>query len=216
MKSIQLNVPSKLSEIKLSDYVKYQKVLDVNQEDEYSEVFVQQKCLEIFCGIPLMDAIKYKVTDVRKAVGIIHNTLNTQPDLVREIKIGDLELGFIPKLDDMTFGEYVDLDTSLGKWEDMYKVMAVLYRPIKQRSGKKYIIEDYKGDRYWDAMMNCPMDAVVGSMVFFWNLGNELSKAMTTYLEEEVAGDLTVNQISQLNGDGINPFKHLLNTTLLK
>jgi hypothetical protein len=119
---LKLTVPNDLGEIKLSDYVKY--------------VFVHQKVLEIFCGVPLLDAVEYKMSDVRKVVNIITATLNKQPDLVRTFKLGDTEFGFIPKLDDMTFGEYVDLDSNLGNWDNMYKAMAVLYRPIKQKIGR--------------------------------------------------------------------------------
>ena len=43
--NIKLNVPNKLSEIALSDYVKYLKILEINEEDENSDVFVQQKVL---------------------------------------------------------------------------------------------------------------------------------------------------------------------------
>jgi len=207
---LKLTVPNDLGEIKLSDYVKYLKVLEVNEDDAYSDVFVHQKVLEIFCGVPLLDAVEYKMSDVRKVVQIITTTLNKQPDLVRTFKLGDTEFGFIPKLDDMTFGEYVDLDSNLGNWDNMYKAMAVLYRPIKQKVGDKYLIEEYKGDLYYDAMLHTPMDAVVSSMVFFYNLGKELSIAMTKYLEEEgTLEGLTASQTSIINGVGINQYKHL-------
>lgn len=211
---LKLNVPTELKEIKLSDYIKYLKVLEVNEDDKYSEVFVQQKILEIFCGIPLIDAVEYKMSDVTKVVNIITQTLNQKPDLIRTFKIGDIEFGFIPKLDDMTFGEYVDLDSSLGDWDNMYKAMAVLYRPIKHKSKEKYLIEEYKGDLYYDAMIHTPMDAVVSSMLFFYNLGKELSIAMMKYLEEEnLLEDSILNQTSLINGDGINRYKHLVNLT---
>ena len=207
---LKLTVPNDLGEIKLSDYVKYLKVLEVNEDDAYSDVFVHQKVLEIFCGVPLLDAVEYKMSDVRKVVQIITATLNKQPDLVRTFKLGDTEFGFIPKLDDMTFGEYVDLDSNLGNWDNMYKAMAVLYRPIKQKIGDKYLIDEYKGDLYYDAMLHTPMEAVVSSMVFFYNLGKELSIAMTKYLEEEgTLEGLTASQTSIINGVGINQYKHL-------
>lgn len=209
---LKINVPNDLGEIKLSDYVKYLKMLEVNEDDAHSDVFVHQKILEIFCGVPLIEAVEYRMSDVRKVVNIITATLSKQPDLVRTFKLGDTEFGFIPKLDDMTFGEYVDLDSNLGNWDNMYKAMAVLYRPIKQKVGDKYLIEEYKGDLYYDAMIHTPMDAVVSSMVFFYNLGKELSIAMTKYLEEEgMLEDSMLSQTSLINGDGISQYKHLAN-----
>lgn len=211
---LQVNVPSDLSEISLKDYVKYLKVVEANEEDANSEVFIHQKTLEIFCKIPLIEAVEYRMSDIRKVVSIISMTLNKQPDLVHTFKLGDTEFGFIPKLDDMTFGEYIDIDRNLGDWDNMYKVMAVLYRPIKQKSGDKYLIEEYKGDLYYDAMIETPMDAVVSSMIFFYNLGKELSVAMTNYLEKAGVEDSTLQATLLASGDGINQFKHSLGTML--
>jgi hypothetical protein len=214
--NIKLNVPNRLSEIALSEYVKYLKILDINEEDENSDVFVQQKVLEIFCGVPYNKSLEFKVSDVTKIVSVINNTLNQQPDLVKSFKLGDTEFGFIPKLDDMSFGEYIDIDSNLGDWDNMYRVMSVLYRPIKQKSGDKYLIEDYKGDAYHDAMRHTPMDAVISSLVFFWNLGKELSVAMIDYLETEETEGLMQDQTLQNATAGITQFKHLLSSMSLK
>ena len=213
--NIKLNVPNKLSEIALSDYVKYLKILEVNEKDENSDIFVQQKVLEIFCGVPYNDSLEFKMSDVTNIVNIINKTLSEQPSLVKSFKLGDTEFGFIPKLDDMSFGEYIDIDSNLGDWDNMYRVMSVLYRPIKQKKGERYLVEDYRGDVYHDAMRHTPMDAVISSMVFFWNLGKELSMAMINSLETEKEGDLMQNQISATDMAGITQFKHLLTSMSL-
>ena len=116
----------------------------------------------------------------------------------------------------MSFGEYIDIDSNLGDWDNMYRVMSVLYRPIKQKSGDKYLIEDYKGDAYHDAMRHTPMDAVISSLVFFWNLGKELSVAMIDYLDKEQTEVLMQYQTLQNATAGITQFKHLLSSMYLK
>jgi len=214
--NIKLNVPNKLSEIALSDYVKYLKILEINEKDENSDVFVQQKVLEVFCGVPYNESLEFKMSDVSKIVNIINNTLSEQPSLVKSFKLGDTEFGFIPKLDDMSFGEYIDIDTNIGDWDNMYRVMSVLYRPIKQKSGEKYLIDEYKGDLYHDAMRHTPMDAVISSLVFFYNLGKELSMAMIDFLETETEGDSMQLQTSMSDTVGITQFKHLLSSMSLK
>jgi len=214
--NIKLNVPNKLSEIALSDYVKYLKILEINEDDENSDVFVQQKVLEIFCGVPYNESLEFKMSDVSKIVNVINNTLSEQPSLVKSFKLGDTEFGFIPKLDDMSFGEYIDIDTNIGDWDNMYRVMSVLYRPIKQKSGEKYLIDEYKGDLYHDAMRHTPMDAVISSLVFFYNLGKELSMAMIDFLGTETEGDLMQHQISMSDTVGITQFRHLLSSMSLK
>lgn len=199
---VKITVPDSLKDIPLHKYQRFQKVLDVNKDASLDDLFIQEKILQIFCDLPLSDAIKYRKTDIDRVTEMIAQTLEQKPDLVLSFKIGDTEFGFIPKLEDMTFGEYIDLDNSISDIQNLHKAMAVLYRPIKQKIKGKYLIEEYRGDNYHEAMKHTPMDAVVSSMLFFWNLGIELSKAMITYLQE--GEDLTPEQTSVLNGAGIN------------
>ena len=203
---VKITVPDSLKDIPLHKYQKFQKVLDVNKEASLNDLFIQEKILQIFCDLPLSDALKYRKSDIDKITEMVAKTLEQKPDLVQSFTIGETEFGFIPKLEDMTFGEYIDLDNSIGDIQNLHKAMAVLYRPIKQKIKGKYLIEEYRGDNYHEAMKHTPMDAVVSSMLFFWNLGIELSKAMIVYLQEQE--DLTQEQISVLNGDGINQFMH--------
>lgn len=206
---VKIKVPTDLSDIPLYKYQEFHKVLEVNKDADSNDLFIQEKMLQIFCDLPLSDALKYRKSDIDNVTEMIAKTLEGKPDLVRTFKIGDTEFGFIPKLEDMTFGEYIDLDNSIGDIKNLHKAMAVLYRPIKQKIKEKYLIEDYRGDNYHQAMLHTPMDAVVSSMLFFWNLGIELSKAMIAYLQEEHKEDLTQEQISVLNGDGISQYMHL-------
>ena len=46
-----------------------------------------------------------------------------------------MQYGFHPSLDDLTLGEYVDLDTYVGDWNNIEKAMNVLYRPIEAKFG---------------------------------------------------------------------------------
>jgi len=210
---VKITVPDSLKDIPLHKYQRFHKVLEVNKDASFNDLFIQEKILQIFCDLPLSDALKYRKKDIDNITEIIAKTLEQKPDLIQSFKIGDTEFGFIPKLEDMTFGEYIDLDNSIGDVQNLHKAMAVLYRPIKQKIKDKYLIEEYRGDNYHEAMKHTPMDAVVSSMLFFWNLGIELSKVMIAYLQDQE--DLTQEQISVLNGDGINQFMHLQMETLL-
>ena len=199
---VKIKVPNHLSEIPLHKYQQFQKVLDVNKGAEVNDIFIQEKMLQIFCDMPLNDALKYRKSDIDIITNIITEALEEKPELVRTFKIGNTEFGFIPNLEDMTFGEYIDLDNYIGDVKNLHKAMAVLYRPIKQKIKNKYLIQEYKGDSYHQAMLNTPMDAVISSMLFFWNLGIELSQAMIAYLQGEA--ELTPEQLSDLNGVGIS------------
>lgn len=211
---IKVQIPSKLSEIRLEQYVKYLDILDQYEkmkDQSSAEIFYFLKTLEIFTGINYEDGLKLRLSDVKKIVGKIEVLLNEKPKLVKSFVLGDTTFGFIPKLDDMTFGEYVDLDTNISDWKNMHKSMAVLYRPIKKKIDNLYIIDEYKGDLFYDAMKLMPLDAVFSSLLFFYHLGMDLSKNMTKYLENhpEVADSIQLRTLQE-NGVGINRSIHLL------
>jgi hypothetical protein len=110
--------------------------------------------------------------------------------------------GFVPDLDKITLGEYIDLDTTLGDWSNMHKAMAVLYRPIKDTLKDKYIIEDYKGSEDSEKYKQMPLDIVMGSILFFYNLKNELLKTILKSLNQEVMKTMTIQQREDLLGSG--------------
>jgi len=215
---LKVNIPTKLSELSLQQYSKYLEMItqydQMKDETKNPDVFYMLKTLEIFCGINYEDGLKIRLQDVRKIVNKIEELLSQKPDLVRTFQVGDTEFGFIPKLDDMTFGEYIDIDTNLGNWNNMHKAIAVLYRPIKKKSGDKYLIEEYRGDVYHEAMKHTPLDAVLSSLVFFYHLGIDLSNAMTKYLEEASQTDLERYKTLEESGVGINRSIRLLRETL--
>lgn len=180
---LEINVPSNLSEIPLKKYQKFLRIVDQNIDDPNADRFVSMKMLEIFCDIPSEFIYNYKIKDVTQVTNVLTRMFEERPELVRTFKLGDIEFGFIPNLEEMTFGEYIDLDTYMGDWQNIHRAMAVLYRPIKAKIKDKYTIDDYKGDRYLDAMENMPMDAVLSSIVFFYSLGKDLQKGILNSLE---------------------------------
>jgi hypothetical protein len=212
MAEIKIIVPTSLADITLDQYQRYLRIIENIEDGDMKESFISMKILEVFCNVPYSVASKFKVTDINEIVAKVTQILNTTEDLVKRFKIGDTEFGFIPKLDDMTFGEYIDLDQFLGDWQKMEKAMAVLYRPIVKSQGKLYDIKDYEGDLYHSAMKGMPLDAVFSSIVFFYRLGIDLSKTMMRYLEmEQVKEDSDLERVLTKNGDGITQF-----TTSLK
>jgi hypothetical protein len=97
--------------------------------------------------------------------------------------------------------------------ENIHRAMNVLYRPIKQKYKDRYLIEDYTGDNP-EVMKSMPMDAVLSSILFFYNLGMDLSKAMLNSLEEDKEMNLAQYLTSEENGDGINHFSDSLKEIL--
>ena len=205
---IDIFIPDSLSEITLGQYQKFLSIADGKEQD----LFVQQKMIEIFCKIDLKDIANIKYTYLQDIIGHFNELFSKENKLIQSFKLNGLEYGFIPKLDDMTFGEYVTLDTYMSDWKNMHKAMEVLYRPIKEKHGKDYNVVDYE-DGVYD-MKQMPLDAALSSIVFFYNLSNELLKTTLNYLNKEGKKTIAKMLTSQENGDGINQSMHSLTEAL--
>jgi len=206
---VEITIPDSLSEVTLDQYQRYLKIQDNNQDEK----FLASKMIEIFCGVKLSDTLKMKYADVDGICNILVDMFNEKPQLVTKFKMKGVEYGFIPKLDDISLGEYIDLDSFLGDWDNMHRAMAVLYRPIENKYGDKYSIKDYEaGDG--EVMKDMPLEAVISSIIFFYHLGIDLSQAMMNYLEEQEETSLVQYLNSEVSGVGINQFTHSLKAIL--
>ena len=197
---VEVYIPDTLSEITLGQYQKYLKIQSENEDENFLAI----KMIEIFCGLRGDTIMAMKAKSIKDITMILTDMFNEKPQLVKEFKLNGRTYGFIPKLEDMSFGEYIDLDTYIGDMDNLHRAMNVLYRPIKQKYEEKYLIEDYTGDDP-DKMKDMPMDAVLSSILFFYHLGMDLSQAMMSYLEEEEIA-LVQQQILEKNMDGFSRF----------
>lgn len=194
---VEINVPDSLNEITLAQYQRFEKL---NTEENQGSTFLLQKMVEIFCNLDLKDVAEIKYKSVQEISVHLNTVFDTKHSLIPTFNLRGVEYGFIPVLDDMTLGEYVDLDENLGDWQSMHKAMSVLYRPITFKKGHKYTIEKYKGMN--DIMKDAPLDVVFSAMVFFWNLNNELITTILNYLQKEV-DNLTTQQKERLEASGV-------------
>ena len=215
---VQIKVPSTLNEIPLKHYQDFLSV----QKNSSDEEFVAQKMVEIFCGIRLIEVAKIKLTSLNELIAHFTKLFEQTPKFTPTFKIGEIEFGFIPELEEITFGEYVDLDSHLQSWDNFHKAMAVLYRPIKTRKGEKYDIKDYDPNADMQELMRfAPLDVCISASLFFWTLESELLQATLNYLEKQMKKDKSLSQTlaKQLNlakdGDGISRFMQSLKETSL-
>tara|TARA_B110000259_G_scaffold116314_1_gene132357 strand:- start:2139 stop:2789 length:651 start_codon:yes stop_codon:yes gene_type:complete len=206
---VKITVPTSLKDITLQQYKRYLKI----QEKVTDDRFLNAKMIEIFCGVELKDVMHLRLKDSEEIISIITALFDNKPSLVERFKLNGVEYGFHPQLDELTLGEYIDLDTFIGDWENMEKAMNVLYRPVLVKVKNKYSIEEYIVGTE-GKVIDMPMDAVMSSIFFLWNLGLDLSKNMTSYLEVAETKTLTHFLSSQKNGGGINQFTDSLKEIL--
>ena len=87
--------------------------------------------------------MRLNFNDSELIVTTLTEMFESKPNLVTNFNIGKVEYGFHPELDDLTLGEYIDLDTFIGDWKNIEKAMSVLYRPVISKLKGKYLIEEY-------------------------------------------------------------------------
>ena len=197
---VDILVPSSLSEITLEQYQKFERI---NTEENQDTNFLMHKMVEVFCNLDLKDVAKIRFNYVKSILNDLNGLFNTEDELIPTFTLNGVEYGFIPALDDMTLGEYIDLDENFSSWETMHKAMAVLYRPITLKSRDKYHIEDYKGLELSVEMKRMPLDVVMSAMVFFYRLNNELLQTTLNYLNQEFPKQMTMEQRQTLAENGV-------------
>ena len=131
-----------------------------------------------------------------KDVAIIMNKLaelqqKQNSSLKKIIEINGKEYGFHPDLDEITLGEYADIETFIknGIEKHLPELMAVLYRPIKERGDNGvYIVDAYDGNIRIRAEQMKKMSAgqVQSALLFFYHLGKKLLKILPLFLTEQV------------------------------
>lgn len=202
---MKLTIPEHLGDINLFQYQRYQKKPD----DKIYKIHV-------FTDAPLKDCKLMKANDIERLSNVIDNALQFSTDFTHRFTMKDIEFGFIPNLDKITFAEYVDLQTYANDIDNLHRLMAILFRPIYKRDGDKYSIMPYNGtEGYADIMLHTPMNLVNGALVFFWNLTNELSNSTQKYLTEALVRDMKQRNTSKLL-DGMLLLRSWLGITSLK
>jgi hypothetical protein len=225
MEELQLEIPLDLSGITLRQYQDYLKIYD--KWDKEDEIYIKSKMLQIFCGLKPEDTLKIPLASFDNTIQHLLDCLNADTPLIRKFSMkgkdkdgndAELEFGFIPKLDEISFGEFIDLEKYMSDWQTMHKAMAVLFRPIIHSKKEFYRIDDYGGSaRYSDVMLDMPVSVAIGATVFFYRLGSKLPVLTMDYLQEVLKKEGATPQVKQIlgeSGDGISQYTHSLKVML--
>lgn len=213
---VDLLLPTSLSEIPLSRYQDFTAM----QEKSNDEEFIAQKMIQIFCDIKLGEVAKIRMKHLNELIAHFTKVFSEKPKFITRFKIQNVEFGFIPKLDDITLGEYVDIENYLKSWETYHKAMAVMFRPITNTYRDKYSIEEYEpNEQRQNLMRSAPLDVAIAASVFFWNLANELLHSTISYLEKKTKkmkalANTAKGRNLESNGDGIAASMRLLKEIL--
>ncbi len=213
---LDILLPNSLSEIPLSRYQEFVAMKEKSNDEE----LIANKMIQIFCGLELGEVAKIKLKDLNGLIKHFTEVFSEKPQLIRNFKIKNIEFAFIPNLEEISFGEYVDLEHHLKDWKTYHKAMAVMFRPIKDKFQDKYSIVEYEPNEDMQELMRfAPLDVAISASVFFWSLGSELLQATLTYLKNELTKTKDLTNFRKEfslanNGVGIQVYMDSLATTL--
>lgn len=167
----------KIDNITIEQFMLLQLASDTYQE-ENKLISEYVKILHGNLNIPKKEADKL-LKDVMEI-------LQAKPDFIHRFTFNGVEYGFIPNLNDISVGEFIDLDEYVKDGKQLHKIAAILYRPIIKSNGKLYEIEKYEGTaKYENIMKGVNCQVVLGALVFFYNLGNSLLSNTAIYIQKE-------------------------------
>jgi len=121
---VEVSVPSSLREVKLKNY---QELLIKENPDN-------DDMLKCILNINTKELGKIKDKDVDNLLAIINKLFDKKHEFIPTFKMKGVLYGFIPKLDDITYGENKDVTNYINDWGNMHKAMAVLFRPVKAKA----------------------------------------------------------------------------------
>jgi hypothetical protein len=200
---MKINIPESLNEITIKQFFDFKKCCDTNQDDQYLRLAM----VSIFCDISVEDIKKISSKDFIDISNQLTNVLKEQPVHVEKFIINGVEFGFIPNLENITAGEYIELDTLFKDEETFLEQMAVMYRPIIGKHKNLYRIEPFEStEKHKDIMIAAPISAYLGSKVFFCNLLSELLESFQIFLLSESQEVKVLEEVLAKNGVGINLF----------
>jgi hypoxanthine-guanine phosphoribosyltransferase len=205
---MKIILPESIQDITLHQFQLYNELLEREDLDEYQ--FNKRK-IQIFTGLERNRIDLISVSDYNDIVTQIDLALNQTVEFTTTFFIKDVEFGFIPNLDKMTQGEFIDVSNYGTDVKELHKLMAVLFRPIKNKdSFGNYSIINYKGtEQYANIMKHMPLSIVNGSLVFFSSLANELVSYTQKYMVVEQA-KVGAHPTTLKSGDGMQQLKNWL------
>jgi len=187
---IKFTIPESLTEIKLFQYQDFLKLQTDLEKKDVSEVEYMIQVIKIFVKGDLTQIEKLPKAKLEEIFEVLMNMFSTANNqLHKVVKIDGVEYAMHSNLSEITTAEFADIQEyeKKGFNENLHNILAVLYRPIIQKSKGLYRLQPYKGtqDRSKLFKEKFPCDAVNGAMVFFWTLRSDLLITLASYLPQK-------------------------------
>ena len=190
---MEITIPTSLKDINCFQFHK----LDEAIKTIDNEALLKFVVISNLCNIKSEDLLNFKMSDINEIYDQLTIVLNEKPK-VEHFTIDGVKYGFIPNIEEMSGAEFFDAETYFDN--DIFKFMAVVYRPIKKEFGGVYKIKKYKGsDDLSSVMLKAPASAYVSAKVFFSTLLIDL----LTVMPASILKNLTSSEVALLEKNGV-------------
>ena len=185
-KTKQFKLISKWSDVTLESWLK---LIEFSSKSKTKEA---KETIAALSDIPkkLIDELALK--DVAIIMSKIAELQQEQDSSLKKIiEIEGKRYGFHPNLDEISLGEYADIETFIknGIEKNLPDLMAVLYRPITEETENGvYTIAAYDGNIIIRAeqMKKMSAEQVQSALVFFYNLGKKSLMTLPSFLAQQM------------------------------
>ena len=186
---MKISVPTHINDITLEQY---QRFALINTEEQDKEFFMF-KTIEIFCGVDIALVSKMRLSDAESISNEVLEVLQQNVPFTNKFELDGVKYGFIPDLQAISLGEFIDLEEGLSKDKDFHKAASVMFRPIVKEFGELYTIDGYEAStEMHHVMKQAPVGVISAAIVFFYNIAKELLKASQDFSSQEKAEATTI------------------------
>ena len=199
---MKISVPTHINDITLEQY---QRFALINTEEQDKEFFMF-KTIEIFCGVDIALVSKMRLKDAESISNEVLEVLQQNVPFTNKFELEGVKYGFIPDLQAISLGEFIDLEEGLSKDKDFHKAASVMFRPIVKEFGELYTIDGYEANtEMHHVMKQAPVGIISAAIVFFYNIAKELLRASQDFSSQEKAEAMTILEKlnSQRNTGGL-------------
>ena len=177
------NIINSWSDVTMEKWIKLTTLSEGSKTKEAEET------IALLSDIPRKLVKELSLRDVAIIMGKVAELQGEQDTLLKKIiEIDGIEYAMHPNLDDITLGEYADIESFIkdGLEKNLPELMAVLFRPIVEKENDIYSIEAYDGNIKIRAEVMKKMSAeqVQSALVFFYALGMILLEITQSFLVE--------------------------------
>ena len=210
---MKISVPTHINDITLEQYQRFAKI---NTEEQDKEFFMF-KTIEIFCGVDIALVSKMRLKDAESISNEVIEVLNSNIPFTNRFELEGVKYGFIPDLQAISLGEFIDLEEGLADSKGFHKAAAVMFRPIVKEVGELYTIDGYEASTDMHHIMKqAPLGVISAAIVFFYNIVKELQRDLEDYSQgsQEEMTTILEKLNSQKSTDGLTLYTLFAGVTL--